>query len=137
MNQIPVLRRCLTPEPLFSSQSGHIYSLCSGRLRLLTQTPLQPGPDSPNFSRRQKYLRVQGKWHGNKYDYYVYRLMVVWLPETTNLSPCALRRYQVHHLNGVLANNEASNLICLSPATHRRFDAALAQGLVLTRKSLC
>ena len=42
-------------------------------------------------------------------------------------------KMECHHLNGNICDNRASNLIWLSPEAHRRFDAALRQGLVLTR----
>ena len=41
-------------------------------------------------------------------------------------------KMECHHLNGNICDNRASNLIWLSQTEHRRFDAALAQGLILT-----
>jgi len=43
-------------------------------------------------------------------------------------------KMECHHLNGNISDNRASNLIWLSHEAHRRFDAALRQGLVLERQ---
>ena len=44
------------------------------------------------------------------------------------------RKYECHHLNGNHTDNRASNLIWLTHAEHRRFDAALKKGLVPERQ---
>ena len=45
------------------------------------------------------------------------------------------RVFECHHLNGNPIDNRAENLIFLSHEDHRRFDAALKRGLILTHQS--
>ena len=45
------------------------------------------------------------------------------------------RVFECHHLNGNPIDNRAENLIFLSREDHRRFDAALKRGLILTHQS--
>ena len=106
---------------LYCSKAGLFYSLSTRGLN----------PNKPyvtkNFRRKPNvhsyYPRMCG-FIGNPYCHLL--VAIAWVsPRRFN--------HECHHLNGDHTDNRASNLIWLSPEAHRRFDAALRQGLVLTR----
>ena len=107
---------------LYCSKAGLFYSLSTRGLN----------PNKPyvtkNFRRKPNvhsyYPRMCG-FIGNPYCHLL--VAIAWIgPRRFN--------HECHHLNGDHTDNRASNLIWLSPEAHRRFDAALRQGLVLERQ---
>ena len=106
---------------LYCSKAGLFYSLSTRGLN----------PNKPyvtkNFRRKpnvhSNYPRMCG-WVGNPHCHIL--VAIAWVgPRRCN--------HECHHLNGDHTDNRASNLIWLSPEAHRRFDAALRQGLILER----
>ena len=126
-----VVKYCHTPEPLYASEDGeHIYFILPaiGVFRELPQRFLKPAPRSVNYGRKQTYKKVQVGSGVNHHTYLVHLLVAsAWH------GPHHYPDFECHHLNGITFDNRASNLIWLSPTEHRRFDAALKGGLILTR----
>ena len=127
-----LVKYCHTPEPLYASEDGkHIYlnNPLTGVLRELPQQLLKPAPRSVNYGRKQTYKKVQIGAGANHRNYLVHLLVAAaWH------GPHRYPDFECHHLNGITTDNHASNLIWLTPPDHRRFDAALKQGLILQRE---
>ena len=120
---------------LYCSKAGLFYSLSTRGLN----------PNKPyvtkNFRRKpnvhSNYPRMCG-WVGNPNCHIL--VAIAWIgPGTSSRQTGGVAsaekgiKMECHHLNGNICDNRASNLIWLSHEAHRRFDAALRQGLVLTR----
>ena len=67
--------------------------------------------------RKQHYLQYKHVLGGGKNIYVSHAVWLAWsgkpIPEG----------HQMHHLNGIVTDNRLENLICLSRAEHRRYDA--------------
>ena len=70
-----------------------------------------------NANRKQKYLTFHDVL-GHHRDILVSH--AVWLAWSGKPIP---EGHQMHHLNGIVTDNRLENLICLSRAEHRRYDA--------------
>ena len=70
-----------------------------------------------NGNREQRYYKMRN--HGNIYLHIAVAL--AWIGEQQTDEEGYL--YQCHHLNGITSDNRASNLIWLSRADHRLYDA--------------
>lgn len=125
-----IVNYCHTPEPLYASEDGeHIYFILPliGVCRELPQRFLKPALRSVNYGRKQTYKVVTAPKNT-----YLVHLLVASAWHGPNHYP----DFECHHLNGITFDNRAANLIWLSPAEHRRFDAALKQGRILSTNSL-
>ena len=122
---------------LFASSEGILYSFHHG-----TYHPLRPqhtsGPKNKKNGRRKQIYYKMSRHYGNILVHHAVALAFIgprpveWLPPTPKIPYRHLHAFDCHHLNGITTDNRPSNLIWLSQAAHRRFDAALAQGLILT-----
>ena len=70
-----------------------------------------------NGNREQRYHKM--RYHG--YIYLHIAVALAWIGEQPTDEEGY--RYQCHHLNGITSDNRASNLIWLSRANHRLYDA--------------
>ena len=126
-----VVKYCHTPEPLYATEDGeHIYFILPdiGVCRELPQQLLAPSKNSVNYGRKQTYKKVQVGAGVHHHTYLVHLLVAsAWH------GPHHYPDFECHHLNGITTDNRAANLIWLTPPEHRRFDAALKKGLILTR----
>ena len=70
-----------------------------------------------NANRKQKYLKYKHVLGSGKHIFVSHAVWLAWsgkpIPEG----------HQMHHLNGIVTDNRLENLICLSRAEHRRYDA--------------
>ena len=70
-----------------------------------------------NANRKQKYLMYKHVLGSGKHILVSHAVWLAWsgkpIPEG----------HQMHHLNGIVTDNRLENLICLSRADHRRYDA--------------
>ena len=111
---------------LYCSKAGLFYSLSTRGLN----------PNKPyvtkNFRRKpnvhSNYPRMCG-WVGNPHCHILVAIAWICPRRVDRLG----HKYECHHLNGNHTDNRACNLIWLSHEAHRRFDAALRQGLILER----
>ena len=121
---------------LYCSEQGRFYSLST---RGLNQTKPYV---TKNFRRKpnvhSNYPRMCG-WVGNPHCHIL--VAIAWIgPGTSSRQTGGVAsaekgiKMECHHLNGNICDNRASNLIWLSKAEHRRFDAALKNGLILERQ---
>ena len=107
---------------LYCSKAGLFYSLSTRGLNRNKPYVTKNFRRKPNV--HSNYPRMCG-FIGNPYCHLL--VAFAWVgPRRCN--------HECHHLNGDHTDNRASNLIWLSPEAHRRFDAALRQGLVLERQ---
>ena len=122
-----IVKYCHTPDPLYATEDGeHIYFILPGIgvCRELPQHVIKPAPTNINYRRKQQYKIVTAP----KNTYLVHLLVAAaWH------GPHHYPDFECHHLNGIVTDNRAANLIWLTPPEHRRFDAALKQGIILTR----
>ena len=80
-----------------------------------------------NGNRKQRYHKMSNFGH----IYLAHAVALAWIgPQPIDENG---KLFECHHLNGITLDNRAANLIWLSRADHRRFDAALKKGLILTR----
>ena len=125
-----IVKYCHTPEPLYASEDGeHIYLInpSSNLFREVPQRFKSYKPDKPDYRRKQKYKHVRYWFNGKRFNYSVHRLVAcAWH------GPHSFPDFECHHLNGITADNRASNLIWLTHQDHLRFDAALRRGLILS-----
>lgn len=134
-------------KPLYITSDGRPFShvrvkdKATGDYRF-EYHPLKPIFDTSktnkyNGNRKQKYLKMT-RTYGYILIHHAVALAFIgprpveWLPPTPKIPSWHLHAYDCHHLNGITTDNRPSNLIWLSQTEHRRFDAALAQGLILT-----
>ena len=122
------LRLCVGAVPrqghakLYCSAMGIFFSLSSRGLNQIKCYHVKNFKAKPNV--HSYYPRMCG-FIGNPYCHLL--VAIAWIgPRRFN--------HECHHLNGDNTDNRASNLIWLSHEAHRRFDAALRQGLVLERQ---
>ena len=70
-----------------------------------------------NAIRKQRYLHYTSAFGESKHILVSHAVWLAWsgkpIPEG----------HQMHHLNGIVTDNRIENLICLSRAEHRRYDA--------------
>lgn len=103
-------------------------------------TTYQNSKNKTNARRKQRYLSFPDAFgtHKGILVHHAVALAFIgprpveWLPPTPKIPSWHLHPYDCHHLNGITTDNRPENLIWLSQSAHRRFDAALAQGLILT-----
>lgn len=124
------LRLCTGAVPrkghrkLYCSCMGIFYSLSSRGLNQVQYYRTKNFKAKPNV--HSNYPRMCN-FKGAPYCHLL--VAYAWLnPGNTD------KQLECHHLNGDLTDFRASNLIWLSPEDHRRFDAALRQGIILTRQ---
>ena len=135
-------------KPLYITSDGrpfsHVYvkDKSTGDYRF-EYHPIKPIFDTSktnkyNGNRKQKYLKMT-RTYGYILIHHAVALAFIGPRPVERLPPSPkfpfgrLHPYDCHHLNGITTDNRASNLIWLSKADHRRFDDALAKGLILTR----
>ena len=70
-----------------------------------------------NAVRKQRYLMYKDVFGHHKH---IYVSHAVWLAWSGKPIP---KGYQIHHLNGITTDNRLENIVCLSRAEHRRYDA--------------
>ncbi len=70
-----------------------------------------------NGNRKQRYYKM--RYHGN--IYLAHAVLLAWIGEQQTDEEGL--PYQCHHLNGITFDNRASNLIWLSRANHKIYDA--------------
>ena len=122
--------------PIYCSRDGRFFSYCLRRnpqngprerqLRPIKPCHFPPGAyDRYRSGGRKNYLTIRQA--GNESCHVLVAL--TWIgPQRRDRNGHV---YEVHHLNGNPKDNRAQNLIWLSRAEHRRFDAALKKGLIL------
>ena len=70
-----------------------------------------------NAVRKQRYLQYKNVFGSGKHILVSHAVWLAWsgkpIPEG----------HQMHHLNGIVTDNRLENIICLSRAEHRRYDA--------------
>lgn len=124
--------------PLYASSEGVLYSFHHGTYHQLRPQHTSGPKSKKNGRRKQIYYKMSDRY-GNILVHHAVALAFIgprpveWLPPTPKISYRHLHAYDCHHLNGITTDNRPENLIWLSQSAHRRFDAALAQGLILTR----
>ena len=124
--------------PLFASTEGILYSFHHGTYHQLRPQHTSGPKSKKNGRRKQIYYKMSDRY-GNILVHHAVALAFIgprpveWLPPTPKIPYRHLHAYDCHHLNGITTDNRPENLIWLSQSAHRRFDAALAQGLILTR----
>ena len=70
-----------------------------------------------NAVRKQRYLQYKNVLGSGKH---ILVSRAVWLAWSGKPIP---KGYQMHHLNGITTDNRLENIVCLSRAEHRRYDA--------------
>ncbi len=70
-----------------------------------------------NAVRKQRYLLYKHALGSGKNIYVSHAVWLAWSGKTIP------EGHQMHHLNGIVTDNRLENLICLSRAEHRRYDA--------------
>ena len=126
-------------RPLYCAADGRVFSFCRRYLYPLKPTITNYPCSKPNGRRKQVYLKLRQDY-GNILIHIAVAL--AWHGDPNEVCTLSAQRsvfcqtkpvFECHHLNGITFDNRASNLIWLSPSEHRRFDAALHSGLILTR----
>ena len=91
----------------------------SGMVRKCNATPSTNANSKRHYDavRKQHYLQYKNVFGSGKHIYVSHAVWLAWsgkpIPEG----------HQMHHLNGIVTDNRLENLICLSRAEHRRYDA--------------
>ena len=125
---------------LYVSANGTPFSYVRNRLRPLVPAVSNYPCSKANGRRKQFYLKLRNDY-GCIFIHHAVALAFIgpqpmeWAPPTAKIPSWHWRGYECHHLNGITTDNRPSNLIWLSQAEHRRFDAALANGRILTREA--
>ena len=70
-----------------------------------------------NAIRKQRYLHYTSVFGERKHILVSHAVWLAWSGKTIP------EGHQMHHLNGIVTDNRLENLICLSRAEHRRYDA--------------
>lgn len=128
-------------RPLYVTADGHPYSHVLVRnkqtgMYVWEFHRLTPALDTTrrsryNPNRRQRYYKMHSDY-GNILIHIAVALAWNGPQETDEFG----HPFQCHHLNGITMDNRNTNLIWLSRADHRRFDAALKQGHILSTNNL-
>ena len=135
----PVLPISITGgHPLFVSSEGILYSFHHGAYHQLRPQHTSGPKSKKNGRRKQIYYKMSDRY-GNILVHHAVALAFIGpqpverLPPSPKFPAGRLHPYDCHHLNGITTDNRPENLIWLSQSAHRRFDAALAKGLILSR----
>ena len=128
-------------HPLYITRDGRPFAYVYARNKQTRLYQWQLIPKNPftdttaggryNAYRKQRYLKL-GKTFGNILIHIAVALAWNGPQDTDEFG----HPFQCHHLNGITMDNRHTNLIWLSRADHRRFDAALKGGLILSTNSL-
>lgn len=121
---------------LYCSKAGLFYSLSTRGLNQIKCYHVKNFKAKPNV--HSYYPRMCG-FIGNPYCHLLVAFAWVGPGTSSRLTGGVASaekgiKMECHHLNGNICDNRASNLIWLTHTDHRRFDAALRQGLVLERQ---
>ena len=119
-------------KPLYTSEEGIPYTRVRRKYKhtdvyVWKYLRLKPGPDTTanskfNSGRKQRYLKLSYRYGNILISHAV---CLAWNgPRRVDNNG---RAYECHHLNGITTDNRACNLIWLSQAKHRKYDARQKQ----------